>query len=207
MSFLQIIFIGIVLGLTAGISPGPMLTLVITQTIKHNKKEGIKIALTPLITDFPIILVTALLFSKLSEFNIILGIISFVGATFIAFLGYESFSSKGFIISNEEFKSNSLKKGIVTNFLNPHPYLFWATVGAPYIFKAAETNIFSSVIFLFCFYLFLVGSKIMLAILVARSKVLINNKIYNVLMKILGLAMFAFSVLFIIDGLKYLNFL
>ena len=45
---------GILLGLSAGFAPGPLLTLVIAQTLKHNVREGIKVALAPLISDFPI---------------------------------------------------------------------------------------------------------------------------------------------------------
>jgi len=36
---------GLALGLSAGISPGPLLTLVMTQTLKHGKGEGVKVSL------------------------------------------------------------------------------------------------------------------------------------------------------------------
>ncbi len=36
---------GIILGLAAGTSPGPLLALVFSETLKYGKKEGIKIAL------------------------------------------------------------------------------------------------------------------------------------------------------------------
>ena len=48
---MDFIVMGAIFGFAAGISPGPLLTLVITETIKHNKTEGIKVALAPLITD------------------------------------------------------------------------------------------------------------------------------------------------------------
>ncbi|MDY6953588.1 MAG: LysE family translocator, partial [Thermodesulfobacteriota bacterium] len=50
--------IGIVLGLSAGFAPGPLLALVISQTLRHNAVEGLKVALAPLVTDLPIILIT-----------------------------------------------------------------------------------------------------------------------------------------------------
>ncbi len=200
---LEIMLIGSILGLTAGISPGPLLTLVITRTLKHDKIEGIKIALSPLITDLPIILIAILIFSKLSEFDTILGVISFIGGVFVAYLGYESFQSKRLIPESQEFKSDSLKKGIITNFLNPHPYLFWATIGAPYIFKALEINILTVIMFFTSFYLLLIGSKVFIAIFVARSKVFIGIKTYVVIMKLLGIILFGFSILFFYDGLKY----
>ncbi|MDH3383440.1 MAG: LysE family translocator, partial [Deltaproteobacteria bacterium] len=57
---------GIVLGLSAGFSPGPLLAMVLSQTIRHGAREGIKIAAAPLLTDLPIILVSTFLLAKLS---------------------------------------------------------------------------------------------------------------------------------------------
>ena len=68
----EFLIAGIILGLSAGIAPGPLLTLVISETIQHNIKSGIKVALAPVITDIPIVLLTFFIISKLSSFNLIL---------------------------------------------------------------------------------------------------------------------------------------
>ena len=195
------------LGLSAGISPGPLLTLVLTQTLKHNKSEGIKVALSPLVTDLPIVVLTLFVFSQLAQFNSILGIISFAGGLFVAYLGYESWQAKGLDINASGPPSQSLQKGIVANFLSPHPYLFWATVGMPYAFKAYQISLLSSVLFFVCFYAFLVGSKITVAVLVSHTKKFINQKIYRIIMRILGSILLLFSVLFFRDGIRYLQLL
>lgn len=51
---------GAALGLSAGFSPGPLLTLVLTETLHHGVKAGIRVALAPMITDAPIIVLTLL---------------------------------------------------------------------------------------------------------------------------------------------------
>ena len=200
----EFIAIGSVLGLTAGISPGPMLTLVLTQTLKYNRSEGIKVAITPLITDLPIILMTSLVFYKLSQFNTILGVIALAGGGFLAWLGYGCIRIKELSFDLEQPKSESIKKGIAANFLNPHPYLFWATIGTPYIFKAFDIGLATVVLFLLSFYTLLVGSKIVLALIASRSKVLIGHKLYPTIMKVLGIALFVLAVMFLYDGIKYL---
>ena len=75
--------IGAFLGLSAGFAPGPLLALVITETLQHDIKSGLKVALAPMITDLPIIIVTLFFLSKLSNFHEILGIISLIGGCFI----------------------------------------------------------------------------------------------------------------------------
>ena len=79
--------IGAVLGLSAGFAPGPLLTLVISETLQHGIKSGLKVAIAPIITDLPIIIVTLFLISKLSNFHEILGIISLIGGCFILYMG------------------------------------------------------------------------------------------------------------------------
>ncbi len=204
-SILDFISAGVLLGLSAGLSPGPLLTLVLTQTIKHNRTEGIKVAFSPLFTDFPIILVTLLVLNRISQFNLILAIISFAGGAFVAYLGIESLRFKGFTIDLHDSKSDSLKKGIIANFLNPSPYLFWATVGAPLILKAFQIDLLTTILFLISFYVFLVGSKVLIAFLSARTKLLMNQSKYALVMRILGIALLIFSIMFFFDGLKYLK--
>lgn len=195
---------GVLLGLSSGLSPGPLLTLVLTQTIRHNRAEGIKVALSPLITDLPIILITVLILGRLARFDIFLAIISFVGAIFLAYLGVESLRSKELNLDVKDSKSGSLKKGIIANFLNPSPYLFWTTVGTPLLLKAYKTDLLASILFMLLFYVCLTGSKVLVAFLADRSKQFINQKVYLILMRILGIALLIFSLIFLYDGVKNL---
>jgi threonine/homoserine/homoserine lactone efflux protein len=68
---LGFLFSGIIFGLAAGISPGPLLALVFSETIKYGKKEGFKIAFAPLITDLPIVLFVLLILSRLTKYDLI----------------------------------------------------------------------------------------------------------------------------------------
>ena len=196
---------GAFFGLTAGISPGPLLTLVITETLRHNKKEGIKIAVAPLLTDLPIIIVSSLIFSGISHFNIILSLISFLGGIFFAYLGYEAITTKGLDFAVRKNKPRSLKKGITANFLNPNPYVFWLTAGIPTASKAYETSLITAIFYFLLFYVMLIGSKIGVAILVEKSKAFLKNKTYKITMQILGIILIIFALYFLFDGIKILK--
>lgn len=206
-SELTILLSGVIFGLSAGISPGPLLILVITETLNYSMKEGIKVACAPLITDLPIVLISILIFSRLSHFEPIVGLISLCGAFFIGYLGYESITAKGVPITAGHVKPQSLRKGIVTNFLNPHPYLFWLTIGAPTIMKALNINIFSALLFLVGFYVFVVGSKVVVAATVSKSRFFTESTVYIYTVRILGILLLLFSAKFLLDGLEYLGML
>ena len=73
------ITIGILLGLSAGFAPGPLLTLVISETLRHDIRAGIRVALSPIFTDLPIIILSLAVLSQLAGSENILGIISLIG--------------------------------------------------------------------------------------------------------------------------------
>jgi len=197
------LLLGVTMGLTAGLSPGPLLILLISETIKQNRKAGIMVACVPLITDLPIVLISLFVLQIISDYNYILGIISLLGAIFLAYLAFENIRLKYFNLEINNLKSKSLGKGIITNFLNPNPYLFWITIGAPTVLKGYSEDLVLPVLFVSGFYIFLVGSKIIIALVVDRSKVLVKSNLYIILMKILGIILLLFSFFFIKESLVY----
>lgn len=204
MTFLTL---GIILGLSAGFTPGPLLTLVISETLQHDIKSGVKVAIAPVITDFPIVIVTLYILSKVSHFNTILGIISLIGAVFILCMGYSNLRINGMEFRVEDVKPKSLIKGILTNVLSPYPYLFWFSVGAPTMIKAMNHNSLAAAAFLGSFYTLLVGSKIILALLVGKSKAFLAGNIYIYIVRILGLILCIFSLALFHEGLKLMEIL
>lgn len=195
------LLLGITLGLTAGILPGPLLTLVVLETIKHSRKEGIFVACTPLITDIPIVLISLFLLTKLSDYSYVFGILSLSGAIFIGYLAFESIRQKGFNINTREIKPQSLKKGIITNLLNPHPYLFWITIGIPAILKGYQSGFKFSLCFIFGFYVCLIGSKIIIAVIISKTKTFLQSKYYILIIRLLGFVLLVFSIFLIKESL------
>jgi threonine/homoserine/homoserine lactone efflux protein len=202
MNFLTI---GIILGLSAGFAPGPLLALVISETLQHGIRSGVKVALAPIITDLPIILLTLFILVRLSGFHDILGIISISGGCFILYMGYESIRAKGLNLAVGEQQPRSLSRGILANALSPHPYLFWFSVGAPTVIKAMNRDAIAAAAFIIGFYTFLVGSKIFLAVLVGRSRAFLSGRVYIFTMRFLGLVLMALAFVLFRDGLKLLG--
>jgi threonine/homoserine/homoserine lactone efflux protein len=198
---------GVLFGAAAGVSPGPLLTLVISETLRHGRREGVIVASAPLVTDVPIVCISVFVLAKLLNFTLILGIISLSGAAFIGYLAFESLTIKGIELNLGRVKAESLKRGILTNLLSPHPYLFWITIGAPFVLKGYSTNVLAVVFFLLGFYLFLVGSKIVIALIVDKYKSFLKSNTYVYLVRIFGLILLVFAALFIKDGLTLLGIL
>lgn len=195
---------GIVLGVSAGFSPGPFMTLVVTHSLEFGVREGIKVALAPLITDAPIILLAAFVLSRLAASHILLGGISLAGSLFLAYLAYESFRTTGLDTEAMSVKPQSLRRGVMVNFLNPHPYLFWMTVGMPIIMKGWAESPINPVLFLGGFYLCLIGAKTVVAVSVGGSRNFFLGRPYLYIMRGLGMLMGLFALLLLWNALSLL---
>jgi threonine/homoserine/homoserine lactone efflux protein len=195
---------GAFLGLSCGLAPGPLLALLLAQTLRHGPREGCKIALTPLVTDAPIIIVALVLAAKLAELRPLLGIVSLAGGAFVLYLAWDSFRPVRVDPEAPAEPPRSWFKGIVTNLLSPHPWLFWLTVGAAILAKAIAQSWLVAVAFLFGFYLLLVGSKVLVALMAGRSRDLLAGRPCRVVMRVLAVLLGFFAVLLFREGLKLL---
>lgn len=196
---------GIVLGLPAGLSPGPMLTLVISQTLQHGVREGLRVAVAPLVSDAPVVALALWAAAAVSRTNTALAVLSLAGAAFLAFLAAGCLRSRG-IHTGAQPAAHSLAKAVAVNLLNPHPYLFWFTVGAPLLLRDWRSGAANAVGFLAAFYIGLVGSKVLVALLAGRGRRLLTGRAYVWIMRTLGVALLGFAALFAREGLLRLGF-
>lgn len=135
---------GCVFGLAGGFTPGPTTTLLVAQTLRFGQAGGIKVAVAPLLTDVPIIVLALLLMGRLARIQPVLGGVTLLGAAFLVYLAVESFRVREIEPGDQEVEPRSLTKGFMVNLLNPHPYLFWFVIGAPTLLKAANESIFAA---------------------------------------------------------------
>jgi threonine/homoserine/homoserine lactone efflux protein len=194
-----------VLGLSAGIGPGPLLAVVISQTVKHNAREGIKVAIAPILTDAPIIGLGLLLFSAAPDPELVLGIVSFVGAAFVFALGVNSMRQRSVELQLTDEEPRSYLKGALVNALNPHPYLFWISVGVPTMIKAHHQSPVFSVAFVATFFFFIVGSKMAVALIVGRYRDFLAGRAYRWTMRFLGVCLIFYAILLLKDGLSLIG--
>ncbi|MBA3974649.1 MAG: hypothetical protein C0504_10585 [Candidatus Solibacter sp.] len=191
---------GAALGLAAGISPGPILTLVVAQTIRHGRREGIKVSFAPLISDLPIVALSLYVLSRMRGAGPAMAAVSIAGAAFLIGLGIETMRAKAPGLGEPEGPPRSLSKAVVLNLLNPHVYLFWSTVGAPMVLKGWTGGAGQPAEFLGAFYACLIGSKVLVAVLLGRVRGLLSGRGYVYTLRALAAALFILAGILFRDG-------
>ena len=199
---------GLVLGLSGGLAPGPLTALVVSQTLRFGRREGMLVAFAPLITDGPLVIAAAWVLGRAAEMQSFLGALSLGGGAVLVWLAIDTWRAQEIDVeAARTLAPGSIKKSVATNLLNPHPYLFWFVVGGPLVVRSWNHSVLSLVCFLAGFFGCLVGSKMAMAVVVSRVGGRLNSAGYRWTMRALGVALAVFAVMFVADGAGRLGWL
>jgi threonine/homoserine/homoserine lactone efflux protein len=196
---------GILLGLHAGISPGPVTTLLITESLLHGRRAGMRIAFVPVLTDIPVIcVIIPLLYYLTFDAAAVIGVISMIGAVILGGLSYESFSVTESRYERGEVARISLLKAVGVNFFNPNLYLYWITICGPLAVSALSHSWAVMFLFLITFYISITSIKLLLSLAVGSVRHTLNLKVIIGINRFLGVAMLFFAILFFYQGMQKL---
>ena len=196
--------LGLSLGLGAGLAPGPLLALVIRTALQDGAAAGVRVAFSPLVTDVPIIVVAVLLAASLPEE--VLGVLGIAGGAFVVWLGIEALRDEpapAEAAAGAAAPQRDVMRGALTNALSPHPWVFWLTVGAPILAQGTAAD---AALFLFAFYLLLIGAKVVLALGVGAGRErLMQGRGYLVLLRASAVLLLVTGVLLAYEGVRALG--
>jgi threonine/homoserine/homoserine lactone efflux protein len=196
--------LGLSLGLGAGLAPGPLLALVIRTALQDGAAAGVRVAFSPLVTDVPIIVVAVLLAASLPEE--VLGVLGIAGGAFVVWLGIEALRDEPApteAAAGAAVPQRDVARGALTNVLSPHPWVFWLTVGAPILASGTAAD---AALFLFAFYLLLIGAKVVLALGVGAGRErLMQGRGYAILLRASAVLLLVTGVLLAVEGVHTLG--
>ena len=163
------LLLGISLGFAAGISPGPLSALVVTTALQRGVGAGVRVAIAPLLTDLPVVALSVLAVGAFPPG--VLPYLAAAGGVFVIFLGLDTYrKADRASFEHRPSEARDLGRGLITNILSPHPWLFWLGVGGPLLVSAWDKGAAYATAFLVGFYGLLVGSKLFLAWGVAHGR-------------------------------------
>ena len=165
---------GLSIGLAAGISPGPLQTLVVTSTLRRGFGAGWRVAMAPLVTDIPIVIAAVLAVGALPD-GFVRGLGIAGGLVVIAFGVSELWAGRSFDPSAADDRGDGgdtgdLWRGAAVNVLSPHPWIFWVAAGAPLVVRAWDLAPWRALLFVAAFWATLIGAKVSLAGVVAAGR-------------------------------------
>ena len=189
---------GVALGLFEGIRPGPLLTMVIRETLTGGWSAGARAASAPIFTDGPLIIVSIFLSGWVAEQPSILFLISLLGAGFLVWFGIDCFRIEAPDPDTaQEAVTGSFRRGVITNLLNPNVYVFWFLIGGPLMASAADEEPLAPVAYALSFLVTIIIVKMAIALIFDRTRGSMSPRAYKIALGICGLGMIGFSAGFL----------
>ena len=211
-SALGFIAAGVAYGLGAGVAPGPLLALVLAESVRRGPAAGVQVAVAPLLTDPPVILLSLLLYVRIAEPGPLVGIVALAGGGVLLYLAAGILKpapplplplpAAGSPSGTGPRRFGPLGRGVAANLTNPHPYLFWLTVGAPTL--ARGEGGLAAAGFLGGMYLCLVGAKVLAAVAAGRGRDRLASRSQLLLLRVLAGSLVLLGARSLWDGLGFL---
>lgn len=182
------LLLGVTIGFAAGVSPGPLLFLTLTSALRSGARTGVAVACAPLVSDVVVVTMVLLVLGRLPADA--LNWIGVVGGVFVVWLGAQTLRGarvatlRGVGAAEPPATWQALRDGVVVNFLSPHPWITWATALGPLVVRTWHDGHTSGVALVAGFYLTLVGAKVVLALIVARTRGRLSDRGYRLTLSV-----------------------
>jgi len=177
---LSALLLGAGIGLFAGLSPGPVLTLVVAETLCGGWPRGAAVAAGPLLADGPIIALALLVLGQLPPVTV--PALSLLGGVFLLYLGLSTaINARRATVPRgpRPPARGGLLVGLVARASSPNPYLFWFLVGTPALLQAERQGRLAALAFLLGYYGTIVGSNVGLAMVLHRWLGRLSERVYR----------------------------
>lgn len=186
---------GLGYGFTAAVQPGPFQTFIVSQTLSRGWRRTLPMALAPLISDGPIIVLMVLVLSRLPDW---LERVLYLGSgLFILYLAYSAYISwrrfDGNALLTAQPSRYSLLKAATMNAISPGPYLFWGLVTGPILLSGWRQAPTVGLGFLFGFYATMVTSIAAIILLFGKARQL-GPKVTRIMLAVSALALLCFAL-------------
>jgi threonine/homoserine/homoserine lactone efflux protein len=196
---------GLILGATAAAQPGPFQAFLLSLITRDGWRKTLPAALSPLISDGPILALVLLVLTRLPEGFV--AALQIAGGLYLLYLAWGAWKAfrrgpapSGELVAGGNARMNILKAALM-NFLSPAPYIFWATVAGPILLDAWRQAPAQGLAFLGGFYAALIGG-IALFIIVFGGAGMISPRVNRGLGALSAVGLFGFAVYQLVMGIS-----
>ena len=199
---IEFAIIVIIISASGVMSPGPLFAANITYGLKQGTKAGIKIAIGHSLVELPLVILLGIGILSLEifpEFKTIISILGAITLFVFAFIQIKSTLKKN-EKSETKLKQGPIITGVLLTALNPFFIIWWLTIGLKLISDAMAIWAFVGILIVFVLHVWMdfvwLGST---AFLISKSKKIISNTNYKIIMLALSAVLIYFGITFLTD--------
>ncbi len=195
----QAFLLGLVIGLTGALAPGPTLVATINASIAGDWKIGPKVTLGHMIVEgaifFLIVLGLAAFALPYTTAIAVIGGVALIVFGTITLAGSRGASLKSPVTASA---SNPYIAGIVTSAANPYFWIWWLTIGSAMVIAGLSGGIILAAVFMVGHWCADLGWLTLVSTGVSRGRTILSDNSYRWIMRICGIFLIMFGVYYIL---------
>lgn len=213
MTLLPLFLTAFVVGFSGAMMPGPVSTVTLAQSMKRGFWAGPLITAGHAVMEGLLVLALALGLGGPLRRPEIVATIGCAGGLVLLWMGYglilHAWRGGGENALNDEAPSplagrmNPVPAGMVTSIANPYWFLWWATVGAKYVFDGLEWGVVGLAAFYSGHILSDLSWNSLLALAMTTGRRLFRGRLYRALFLLCGLFLLGLGGYFLWTGLRF----
>jgi threonine/homoserine/homoserine lactone efflux protein len=194
------------MGLAVAAMPGPIIILMIAETLRKGYLAGLSVVLGPITVDALVMIPLAMILQTALVLKPVQIGIGVAGSVFLVFIGYNTIRhayGEPVKVPDAESSSNgqsiflsSYRKSLVAHLLNPFGYVFWVTAGSSFIKQAiSSVGLVGAVLFPVSFWLGALVIEVIALFFSARGKEVLSSAAYRTVLYACGIILVSFGIL------------
>ena len=201
------------IGFTGAMMPGPVTTLIVTETARRGFIAGPLITIGHALLELAMVVALVFGLGDLLKQNAVAGTIGLLGGLLLLWMGFDivrsawqgkvSFDTTRDVSASSS--GNPIIAGILTSVANPYWILWWATVGAAYLITFRAFGIVGIVAFYIGHTLADWVWNNVVAFVVATGRRGMTDRVYRGILIVCGAFLIALSFYFVNSGINFLR--
>ncbi len=200
MTLISLFLVSFTIALSGAMMPGPLLSAVISESIKHGKRSGPLISLGHAILEVFMVLLIIFSLNQFIHNPAVLKIIALIGALILLYSGIKMLLSlKELELEwNAEAAGSSglILTGITMSLANPYWTIWWMTIGLGLILSAQKAGWLAVIFFFFGHISADFAWYTAISYMVSRGRKLISRALYRGVIGVCALLLIIFALYF-----------
>ena len=202
IQFFEFAILVIIVSVSGVMAPGPLFAANVSYGLKGGWKTGIKMAIGHTIVELPLVILLGIGVFSLEIFPEFRTIIAIFGA--FTLFGFAAMQIKTTLERKKEKetkpKQGPIVTGILFSALNPFFIVWWITIGFKLISDAMMIWAFAGILIVFVLHIWMDFAWLgITAFLASKSRKIISNRNYKIMMLGLSLTLIYFGITFLIE--------
>ncbi|MBP7120142.1 MAG: LysE family translocator [Methanolinea sp.] len=205
---IQTFLLGVLIGLTGALVPGPTLVATINASVRGGWATGLRISAGHALVEaclFVLIIIGIGSVGKVQDYSTGIAV---VGGIALLVFGILTIRSSGVIDMEGKAQSavaNPYLAGFLTSVANPYFWMWWLTVGSALLLTAAQNAFYFAVAFLIGHWSADFGWYTVVSASVHQGKKILDERAYTWILRGCGVFLMIFGLYYLVSAVSFLQ--